>query len=155
MIGFLTGLQGGYTKHMRFLCLKDSRADDVHFQRKTWPNRKEPIIGEKNIENEPLVDKSKILLPPLHIKIGLMKQFVKSLDKEGDTFKYLKAMFPNISDKKLEEGVFVGPQIRKAIKSDIKDVMTEEEGAWDAFVDVCGNFLGKKETHKLRTCLKI
>ena len=99
----------------------------------------------KNIENEPLVDKPKILLPPLHIKIGLIKQFVKSLDKEGDTFKYLKAMFPNISDKKLEEGVFVGPQIRKAIKSDIKDVMTEEEKeAWDAFVDVCGNFLGKK-----------
>ena len=74
-----------------------------------------------------------------------MKQFVKSLDKEGDTFKYLKAMFPNISDKKLDEGVFVGPQIRKAIKSDIKDVMTEEEKeAWDAFVDICGNFLGKK-----------
>ena len=65
-------------------------------------------------------------------------------------------MFPNISDKKLEEGVFVGPQIRKAIKSDIKDVMTEKEKeAWDAFVDVCGNFLGKKETHKLRTCLKM
>ena len=85
-----------------------------------------------------------------------MKQFVKSLDKEGDTFKYLKAMFPNISDKKLEEGVFVGPQIRKAIKSNIKDVMTKEEKeAWDAFVDVCGNFLGKKETQKLRTWLKI
>ena len=82
-----------------------------------------------------------------------MKQFV---NKEGDTFKYLKAMFPNISDKKLEEGVFVGPQIRKAIKSDMKDVMTEEEKeAWDAFVDVCGNFLRKKETLKLRKCLKI
>ena len=40
MIGFLTGLQGGYTKHMCFLCLWDSRADDVHFQRKTWPDRK-------------------------------------------------------------------------------------------------------------------
>ena len=65
-------------------------------------------------------------------------------------------MFPNISDKKLEEGVFVGPQIRKAIKSDIKEVMTEEEKeAWDSFVDVCGNFLGKKDTQKLRICLKI
>ena len=31
--------------------------------------------------NEPLVDRNSILLPPLHMKLGLMKQFVKALDK--------------------------------------------------------------------------
>ena len=88
MIGFLTCLQGGYTKHMCFLCLWDSRADDIHYQQKSWPERQNPVIGENNIQNEPLVEKSKILLPPLHIKLGLMKQFVKSLDYEGAIWKW-------------------------------------------------------------------
>jgi len=41
------------------------------------------VVGEKNVIAEPLVDRSKIILPPLHIKLGLMKQFVKALDKDG------------------------------------------------------------------------
>jgi len=42
-----------------------------------------------NIINKSLVDPSKVLLPPLHIKLGLMKQFVKALDKEGECFMYI------------------------------------------------------------------
>jgi len=33
--------------------------------------------GEKNVVNPPLVLQEKIYLPPLHIKLGLMKNFVK------------------------------------------------------------------------------
>ena len=145
MIGFLTGLQGGYTKHMCFLCLWDSRADDVHYAQKTWPERQEPVVGENNIENQPLVDKSQILLPPLHIKLGLMKQFVKALDYEGDTFSFLRTMFPNITEAKLKGGVFVGPQIRRVMKSDIKNVMNRDEReAWEAYESICSEFLGNK-----------
>ena len=42
-----------------------------------------------------------LTLPPLHIKLGLMKQFVKALPKEGPCFKYLTAKFPGLSDAKL------------------------------------------------------
>ena len=35
-----------------------------------------------------LVDKSEIYLPPLHIKLGLMKIFVKAVDKESEGFVY-------------------------------------------------------------------
>ena len=35
----------------------------------------------------------KILLPPLHIKLGLMKQFVKALDQESKAFKYINLIF--------------------------------------------------------------
>ena len=77
-----------------------------------WPKRTEFVVGEKNIKYEPLVKPEIVLLPPLHIKLGLMKQFVKTLDKEGDCFKYLCVKFSAITEGKLKAGVFDGPQIR-------------------------------------------
>lgn len=65
----------------------------------------------KNIVNEPLVDPQKTLLLPLHIKLALMKQFVKALDKEGDCFKYIPSKFPAVTDEKLKADIFDGPQI--------------------------------------------
>jgi hypothetical protein len=49
--------------------------------------------GAKNIEQEGLVDPQKVLLPPLHIKLGLMKQFVKALQRDGNCLKYLCRKF--------------------------------------------------------------
>ena len=37
MIGFLLGLQGGYTKYSCFLCLWDSRAAAQHYRTVQWP----------------------------------------------------------------------------------------------------------------------
>ena len=75
----LLGQQGSYTKYPCFLCLWDSRAKTKHWEQEQWPERKEFTPGEKNILNQALVDPSKVLLPPLHIKLGLMQQYVKSL----------------------------------------------------------------------------
>ena len=65
--------------------------------------------------NEPLVDRDSILLPPLHIKLGLMKQFVKALDKNGDYFRYILSRFPGRSYEKVKTAIFDGPQIRTLI----------------------------------------
>jgi len=35
-----------------------------------------------NVENQPLVELSKILLPSMHLKLGLMKNFVKAMNQE-------------------------------------------------------------------------
>ena len=40
-----------------------------------------------DLKQTSLVVSKKVLLPPLYIKVGLMKQFVKSLNPEGDAFK--------------------------------------------------------------------
>ena len=45
----------------------------------------------------------------MHIKLGIMKQFVKALDKNGDCFKYICKTFPGLSDEKKKTGVFDGP----------------------------------------------
>ncbi len=85
-----------------FLCLGNSWADVEHFVPKEWPQRTDLLPGTRNVKSVPLVDPKKILLPPLHIKLGLMKNMAKALNKNGDGFKYLEAKFPHISEAKLK-----------------------------------------------------
>jgi len=44
--------------------------------------------GEESVRNQLLVDNGKILLLPPHIKVGLMKNFVKAMNKHGKGFQY-------------------------------------------------------------------
>ncbi|KAI6646990.1 hypothetical protein LOD99_8989 [Oopsacas minuta] len=147
MLGFLLGLQGGYTKYSCFLCLWNSRADGEHYSKIQWSPRKELMPGKYNVIKEPLVCREKVLLPPLHIKLGLVKQFVKALDFEGEAFQEIRAMFPKLSDAKLKGGIFVGPQITTMLKSrTLEGKMTEtERKAWQAFRDVVSGFLGNNK----------
>ena len=59
--------------------------------------------GSKNVAHVPLVQRDKVLMPPLHIKLGLMKNFVKRLDNDSDAFRYLRGKFPELSDAKVKE----------------------------------------------------
>jgi hypothetical protein len=63
------------------------------------------------------VDPEKMILPPLHIKLGLMKQFLKALAGNGNCFLYLSNKFPAFSQAKVKEGIFVGPQSRAVPKT--------------------------------------
>ena len=74
-----------------------------------------------NVIRERLVSWEKVLLPHLHIKLGLVKQFVKALDFE-EVLQEIRSMFPRISDAKIKEGIFVGLQISKMFKSEILKV---------------------------------
>ena len=65
----------------------------------------------RNIINNPLVDRGRILFPPLHIKLGLIKQFTKALDKDGGCFTYLCHAFSGLTIEKLKAGIFDGPKI--------------------------------------------
>ena len=89
MVNFLLGQQSVYTKHSCFLCMWDSRDKANHWVKKDWEPRITLRVGDKNIINEPLVPGDRIILPPLHIKLGLIKQSVKALDKDGECFKYI------------------------------------------------------------------
>ncbi|KDR11799.1 hypothetical protein L798_14178, partial [Zootermopsis nevadensis] len=39
LIAILMGLQNGYTKYCCFLCEWDSRAQDMHYKKRSWPQR--------------------------------------------------------------------------------------------------------------------
>ncbi|GBN83916.1 hypothetical protein AVEN_177652-1 [Araneus ventricosus] len=76
-----------------------------------------------------------------------MKQFVKALPKEGECFKYLCDQFMGLSEAKLNEGVFVGPDIRKMTKDENFETKmeTNERKAWESFKLVITSFLGNKK----------
>ncbi|XP_076059422.1 uncharacterized protein LOC143036052 [Oratosquilla oratoria] len=113
VITILMGMQTGYTKYCCFICEWDSRDRQQHYIKKSWPIRNIMQPGNKNVLRVPLIDRDKVLMPPLHIKLGLMKNFVKALDNDSDAFRYLCSKFPELSYAKVKEGVFIGPQIRK------------------------------------------
>ena len=92
-----------------------------------------------------LVERSKIVFPPLHIKFGIMKQFVKALEKDGDCFKYICMKFPGPTIEKLKAGIFAGPQIRKLMNDpNFCNFMNPADlSASTAFTNVVKFFLGK------------
>lgn len=152
MICFLLGMQGGYTKYSCFLCLWDSRASGQHYVRREWPVREQLTAGAHNVIHDSLISRDKILLPPLHIKLGLVKQFVTSLDSRSHAFQHICSMFPKLSEAKLKAGIFIGPQITQMLEShDLESKMTLlEKNAWEAFRLVVTGFLGnnKQENYK-------
>ncbi|GBN81483.1 hypothetical protein AVEN_64785-1 [Araneus ventricosus] len=126
----LLGQQAGYTKYRYLLCEWDSRDKKNHSIKKEWPHGKALKPGNKNVIKGSLVDPRKVLLPPLHIKLGLMKQFIKALSKEGECFKYLGNKFPGLSEANTKEGVSVDPDNQKLRKDKVferKMEMCEKE----------------------------
>jgi hypothetical protein len=56
------------------------------------------------------------LSAPLHIKLGLTINFVKSMDKTGRGFQYMRNKFPNVSDAIIKEVIFIGLQTRELVQ---------------------------------------
>ena len=154
-MGLLMGMQAGFTKYC-FLCLWDSRAVSQHYKQKDWGSRSTFVPGEHSLKENPLVDMNKVLLPPLHIKLGLMKNFVKALHKNGATFQHLSAVFPGLNAAKLKEGIFVGPRIREVLKdTDFEELLNVKElRAWEAFKSVCSGFLGNTRVPDYHDCIE-
>jgi len=73
-----------------------------------------------------------------------MKNFMKGMDKTGRGLEYLRNKFPNVSDAKIEEGLFIGPQIRELMQDKLFDegLNDTERNAWLSFKRICKDFLG-------------
>ena len=66
----------------------------------------------------------------MYIKLGVMKNFVKGMNRIGKGFTYLKTKYPRVSDAKIKEGIFVGPQIRELMRDQKFDkAFTDDENS--------------------------
>ena len=128
------------------LCLWDSRDCENHWTQKEWPKRDTLKAGMPNVIHEPIVSRDKTIFPPLHIKLGLMKQFVKALLLDSECFQHILRSFPGLSYEKIKAEVFDGPQIRTLGRDQafVQAMNDKEKAAWLSFVDVMKNFLGNK-----------
>lgn len=86
-----------------------------------------------------------------------MKKFVKALKENEDAMSYLKTAFPRLSEAKIKEGIFVGPQIRKLLndKEFLECLSENEAAAWSAFQDVVTCFLGNSKSRQYDQLIKL
>ncbi|KAK4871914.1 hypothetical protein RN001_016038 [Aquatica leii] len=72
----------------------------------------------------------------------------EAVDKTSGAFQFLKTKFPRLSEAKIKEGVFLGPQIRQLFQDStfIEHLNRKEKRAWLAFQNVCKNFLGNHKS---------
>ena len=82
-----------------------------------------------NVTSKSLVDPQKIFLPGLHLKLGIVKNFIKTLNKNGEAGLFvLKNIFPKFSEAKIREEIFDGLQIRQLLLDcDFEKSLTEFE----------------------------
>ena len=74
------------------------------------------IPSLKNISHKALVNAKD--LPPLYIRLQLMKILVKALSKEGEMIMYFRINFPQLRKAKIKEVVLIGPQIKAVLKDE-------------------------------------
>ena len=70
---------------------------------KKWPLSSKTTAGHKKVAYPAVVDKSKIYLPPLHMKRGFMNIRVWQMDKAREGFAYLKQKFSKINEAKIKD----------------------------------------------------
>ena len=88
----------------------------------------------------------------MHLKPGLMKNFVKAMNQGEAAFTYLWEMFPRQSEAKLKEGIFIGTQIRDVIKDEYFDKLLQgdEKSAWDSFKFLAKAVLGNRRVQNYK-----
>ena len=64
-------------------------------------------VGEANVIKELLVAREKTIILQLHIKLGLIKQFVNTLLLTGDWFNNICRAYPALTIEKLKQGLLM------------------------------------------------
>ncbi|PNF22015.1 hypothetical protein B7P43_G17540 [Cryptotermes secundus] len=142
VIALQLSMQLDYTDFCCFLSEWEGRARSNHSAVTEWPH-------ENNTANDPLADIQKIY-SYLHIKLGLMKNSMEAMSRNGEDFRHLARKFHRVSDAKIKEGTFVGPQIKWVVNDKNSDKVLEgaKKRGWKAFILVVDNFM-RRQSAKL------
>ena len=105
--------------------------------------------GEKCRQSSSYSSKENLSAPFAH-KAGPREKLRESVDKTGHGFEYVRNKFPNVSDSKIKEGIFIGPQIRELMqdKQLDEDLNETARNAWLSFKRIYKDFLGSQKAAK-------
>lgn len=149
----------------------NSRCNDIDVNKTIdWELRTSYAINvNQSIVNEPLIDLphliDKIILPVLHIKLGVFTQFIKSIFPrkvrfDGETIEdegnklaidFLEGKFKNKTYSKLSSGSFNGSEINQLIKmkNEFLDVLSPlEQQCFISFIELKENFFSNRPKDK-------
>lgn len=120
VVAILQGMQSGYTKYNCFLCEWDSRYNEsCQYLKTDWNIREPNVPGSLNVQKEVIVKRENVPLQPLHIKLGIVKNFVKHVYLLKKVGKCLHKIFPKLSKDKLKGGKKICPTIDMHIVTNI------------------------------------
>lgn len=154
VVAIVTGIRRGYSKHQCFLCTWEGRKDDLHYTDHIWKIRDTRVVGEHSIDYIPLVEAASVILPPLHIKLGLIKNFLIALYRlNPPVLPYLTDFFKlHSSPLKVKAGTLNGPQTNMLLESTdfLSKLSPLEKLAFEGFRKVCESFLGNERADNYR-----
>lgn len=112
MLQILMGLRsGGNIRHPCIFCEFHAQSKE-RFDKIDWKYRDTFTVGAFSVQNPPLAQSNQIVLPVLHIKLGIFKQYIKYLNNEA-ALQSLISIFPRTTATKLHSGILTGPQVDK------------------------------------------
>ena len=135
-----------------FPCEWNSRNRKYHYNQKEWPKRESLIPGQKNVVNTEWTLRK--FINSAALQTWTHKIFCRGNGSKQCCIYVLKNKFPRISNPKIKEGVFVGPQITELIQ-DVKfeDQLSEvEKAAWKSFKNAATSLFGSYEADSCRDC---
>ncbi|CAE1301269.1 unnamed protein product [Acanthosepion pharaonis] len=98
------------------------------------------FTSQRETYSYPLVEPNETPLPSLHIKLGLMKNVGKAIEREGSWVAFPQEEVIRIS----KASILDGSQIREPMKDLILD--EAELSAWQSLMSVVTNFLGNLQS---------
>uniref|UniRef100_A0A336KP55 CSON011970 protein n=1 Tax=Culicoides sonorensis TaxID=179676 RepID=A0A336KP55_CULSO len=156
VVAILIGLKGGYPSYPCIFCTYHSRSKVDHYNTK-WPLRTKFVIGELSVQSPPLINVKNVILPPLHIKLGVATQFLKKVFGENTNAKdAVRKIFPGKSEAKIVAGIVDGPQLKKLLQNSefLHSLSKNEKDAWLGFNQLCSNVFGNFKSPKFLTLVK-
>jgi hypothetical protein len=85
---------------------------------KNWPVREDFVPRKCNVKEAALVNPENVLLPSQHMKLQLIKNCAKAMDKRGKDFPYMCSTFSNLSHTKVKQGIFDCPKITEVMSDE-------------------------------------
>lgn len=150
LINILTGLGPAQSKFPCYLCLWDKNAED-RYNNINWQPR--PEYGtydtkKYSAHHKPLVCKENILLPPLHIKLGLVNKLFSKIYEQNEEVREVLRRLTRISEAKIKMGVYDGPKIKVLFNStELPQTLSKDQNkALSDLKEVCANFLGNNRS---------
>lgn len=85
LVSIILGMIPGNSKSPCFLCTWDHNGKtNIYFDPShSFIPRGDPMVGKFSHAHMPLEHRNRILIPPLHVKLGLVTNFLKTLSEES------------------------------------------------------------------------
>lgn len=128
MVNLLCGLGNHASSLCCFLCKWVSTAREDHYDKEYEP-RTGYVLGFEGVRKTALVEMKNIILPPLHILIGLYYSFAKQLFQVNESaLEYIMSKYPFISPSKHKNGVLTGNLINQLMEDNtFAQFLTEDQ----------------------------